>query len=384
MTRDPWVLDSIVGYRLELESQPRQRFPPRLDIVSEEMSEQVDMEVAKMLQKEAVRQVTPVQSQFLSRLFTVPKKDGTARPVVNLRPLNQYMQKQRFKMESIAMLRHLLKRGDWMGSIDLKDAFQSVPIHKDFRKLLRFMWKERLFEFRCLPFGLSSAPRTFSKILKPVMALFRRSGIRCLIFIDDLLMIASSPQELRQILQEAVTVLTSLGFRVNREKLDLVPSQEIQYLGFIVNSKSMTLCLPKEKIKRIVQDSKHALARRTLSVRAIARLIGRMSAVTQAVLPAPLYYRALQRVKNTAFKASQSFDVQVELSAEAQEELKWWIGCLSSWNGRALIMGPPEMTVESDASLLGWGALSGSSATRILKRGSCTSTFWKHWQAPLQ
>ena len=87
MTRDPWVLDSIVGYRLELESQPRQRFPPRLDIVSE-MSEQVDMEVAKMLQKEAVRQVTPVQGQFLSRLFTVPKKDRTARPVVNLRPLN--------------------------------------------------------------------------------------------------------------------------------------------------------------------------------------------------------------------------------------------------------------------------------------------------------
>ena len=125
----------------------------------------------------------------------------------------------------------------------------------------------------------------------------------------------------------------------------------------------MTLRLPKEKIKRIVQDSKHALARRTLSVRAIARLIGRMSAVTQAVLPAPLYYRALQRVKNTAFKASQSFDVQVELSAEAQEELNLWIGCLSSWNGRALIMGPPEMTVESDASLLGWGALSGSSAT---------------------
>lgn len=81
MTRDPWVLDSIVGYRLELESQPRQRFPLRLDIVSEEMSEQVDMEVAKMLQKEAVRQVTPVQGQFLSRLFTVPKKDRTARPV---------------------------------------------------------------------------------------------------------------------------------------------------------------------------------------------------------------------------------------------------------------------------------------------------------------
>ena len=126
------------------------------------------------------------------------------------------MQKQRFKMESIAMLRHLLKRGDWMGSIDLKDAFQSVPIHKDFWKLLRYMWKERLFEFRCLPFGLSSAPRTFSKILKPVMALFRRSGIRCLIFIDDFLMIASSPQELQQILQEAVTVFTSLGFRVNR------------------------------------------------------------------------------------------------------------------------------------------------------------------------
>ena len=74
-----------------------------------------------------------------------------------------------------------------MVSIDLKDAYLSVPVTQEDRHFLRFMWDGTLYEFQCLPFGLSSAPRVFTKLLKPVVALLRRRGIRCILFLDDML-----------------------------------------------------------------------------------------------------------------------------------------------------------------------------------------------------
>ena len=94
------------------------------------------------------------------------------------------------------MLRDLLQRNDWLVSIDLKDAYLSIQIAEKDRKFLRFLWKEQTYEFRCLPFGLSSAPRVFTKLLKPVMALLRRQGIRTIIFLDDLLVMGQSKEEM--------------------------------------------------------------------------------------------------------------------------------------------------------------------------------------------
>ena len=80
----------------------------------------------------------PCADQFLSQTFLVPKKDGSSRLVINLRPLNQFLQQVHFKMESLGMMRDLLREGDWMASIDLKDAYLSVMIWEDHRKYLRF------------------------------------------------------------------------------------------------------------------------------------------------------------------------------------------------------------------------------------------------------
>ena len=101
-----------------------------------------------------------------------------------------------FKMEGAGMLRDLLQRNDWLVSMDLKDAYLSIQIAEKDRKFLRFLWKEQTYEFQCLPFGLSSAPRVSTKLLKPVMALLRRQGIHTIIFLDNLLIMGQSKEEL--------------------------------------------------------------------------------------------------------------------------------------------------------------------------------------------
>ena len=55
--------------------------------------------------------------------------------------------------------------------IGIKDAYLFVPVARSDRQFLRFRWKEMLYEFQCLPFGLSSAPRVFTRLLKPIIAL---------------------------------------------------------------------------------------------------------------------------------------------------------------------------------------------------------------------
>ena len=74
------------------------------------------------------------------------------------------------------MIRDLLREADWMASIDLKDAYLSIAIWEEHRKYLRFLWENTMYEFQCLPFGLSSAPRVFTKLLKPVLARLRHQG----------------------------------------------------------------------------------------------------------------------------------------------------------------------------------------------------------------
>jgi len=126
--------------------------------------------------------VPPQADQFISRLFLVEKKDKSSfRPVINLKPLNTFIQKEHFKMEGASMIKDLLQQGDWMCSLDLKDAYLAVPIAKEHRKYLRFLWSGRIFEFTCLPFGLCSAPRVFTKLLRPVMAYLRSQGLRTII-----------------------------------------------------------------------------------------------------------------------------------------------------------------------------------------------------------
>ena len=315
-------------------------------------------EVEKLIRKQAIALVAPVAGQFLSHVFTVPKKDGSQRLVVNLRPLNHFVQKHHFKMEGAGMLRDLLQRNDWLVSIDLKDVYLSIQIAEKDRKFLRFLWKEQTYEFRCLPFGLSSAPRVFTKLLKPVMALLRRQGIRTIIFLDDLLVMGQSKEEMVSQVEEILHFFQLLGFVINQEKSVLSPSHTIQFLGFIVDSALMVISLPQKKVVDITKACQAALLQGTLSVRDLSRLIGQMSATMRAVLPAPLCYRNLQRIKNQELSRSHSFEAMVTLDDSAKEELLWWVHQLTTWNGRAILSQTPDLVVETDASLLGWGAVS--------------------------
>ena len=364
LSDDPWILETVQGYRLELAYTPKQQTVPKRKHLPESEQKMVSEEVEKLLLKQAVRQVKNAPNQFLSDIFLVPKKDGSLCPVINLKPLNHYIRRQKFKMEGAKVIKDILQKGDWMVSIDLKDAYLSVAVAEEYRQLLRFRWKGTLYEFQCLPFGLSSAPRVFTKLMKPVVSLLRRQGVRCIIFLDDLLVMQQTQSSLRRTTLDVLTLLQVLGFRINREKSGLTPTRLIQYLGLVVDSTQMTISLPEDKLKGIVQSCNLASKRSKITIRDLARLIGKMTATMMAVLPAPLCYRNLQHLKNQALLASPgNYEREVHLDLAAKEELQWWKHELLRWNGRPLHPPSPDLTIETDASLLGWGAATEGTST---------------------
>ena len=225
ITDDPSILEAIQGYKPEFSStsvQSEVRQPLQFSCAE---TEKIDQEISALLEKEALHVVKPVSNQFISNLFLVPKRDGRSRPVINLEDPNTFLQYNHFKMEGIYLLRDLLQPHDWLGKIDLKDAYFVIPIWRNHRKYLQFLWKDTLLEFACLPFGLAVAPRLFTKVMKAVVALLRYAGIRLIIYLDDLLFMNQSQVGLEQDITTARYLLENLRFVVNFEKSYFVPTQ---------------------------------------------------------------------------------------------------------------------------------------------------------------
>ena len=194
-----------------------------------------------MEEKGAIEEVSPHSRAFYGRLFTVPKSSGGLRPVLDLSPLNKHLQVIHFRMETPRSVRDAIRPGDWATSLDLKDAYFHVPIHRSSRKFLRFVWNDRVFQFRALPFGLSLAPWVFTKITRELAILARSRGIRLRMYLDDwLTLAASSPLALAHT-EELMDLTLSLGFLPNWEKSALTPSQQFVYLGMDFDTVTYTV-----------------------------------------------------------------------------------------------------------------------------------------------
>jgi hypothetical protein len=157
----------------------------------------MQQEIDKLVQKGAIAPVQPTSVGFYSRLFLVPKKGGSFRPVIDLSHLNKFITNEHFQMENLMCLKHLLNPNDYVVKLDLKDAYLTVGVHPHWQQFLRFIWQGKTYQFRALPFGLNTAPRIFTELLKPVIAFLRTRNIRLLIYLDDILIIGSSIEVLR-------------------------------------------------------------------------------------------------------------------------------------------------------------------------------------------
>lgn len=357
LTSDESVLDIALHCHIEIDKEvPKQnKYPPQFFNSFEE--EIIEKEICKLSEMGVIEEVQPHEGQFISPIFTRPKKDGEYRMILNLKELNKSVEYLHFKMDTFEIALNLVKPDCFMASIDLRHAYYSVPIHKPHRRFLRFIWKDKIFQYTCFPNGIGLAPRKFTKLLKPVYAKLRQMGHSNSGYIDDSLLLADTRPECKQNVKDTVAVMTDLGFIIHPKKSVFEPTQDLVFLGNHINSQKMIVYLPQDRIQVIISECKKLRNRSTATIREVARVIGLIVASFSAVEYGQLFYRELEKGKSKALtRCAGDFNAQMQVTRAMHEDLAWWITNLPS-ACRKISHGNASKTITSDASTTGWGAI---------------------------
>ena len=188
----------------------------------------------------------------------------------------------------------MVRPGCFFSKVDLKEAFYSIGINRQFQKYLKFLWQGTLYVFTCLPNGLSTASRIFTKVLKPVFAALHKMGHLNVAYIDDSLLQSYSYEQCLINVKDTVELIDSVGLTIHPEKSMLIPVQCIEFVGFLLNSKDMTVRLAPRKIQNFLELACSIRKAKSVSIRELAKLIGKMVAAEPGVKYAALHYKTLE------------------------------------------------------------------------------------------
>jgi hypothetical protein len=315
--------------------------------------------VESLLEKQVVEMVDKKDSPgFYNRFFVVPKREpGKWRAILDLSRLNDYIDKQSFKMETAETIRLQLRGGEWVTSLDLADAYHHIAIHPSFRKFLRFKVGQRLLQYRALPMGLTDSARVFTKVVQEIKAVLQRKGVKINQYLDDWLIHGETESITRQHTKQVVDLVAQLGFMLNNEKSNLEPTQRFLFLGYEYDLSQEVIRPPENRIQKIRSALGVFLRQKTVSARHWQVAIGTLVATEKLVPGGMLRLRAIQTDLADAWDQFNGDPKELLQVPEASRgAIEWWLTEQNLTVGVPLHQQRAELHVYTDASLIGWGA----------------------------
>ena len=309
------------------------------------------LEVGNILKKSAVEQVCPQKDQFLSNIFTVKKKDGGNRPVINLKELNQYIPFLHFKMESLQSLKTLLQKKRVhvqtrpQGRIFISPTFSGRPKESDVsmgrnsvRVSLPVLWP-------CInPICFHKTPKdphgSFKKHKHTHNNLFGRH-------VDYWQNKGRDYSSTRY--SQSFTSVSGIFYKSEKVSDDTSSGDTIS--GNDSQFKSNDYYLPQKKLQSIKQMCQDIYQNAETTVLELTKVLGQLKSTILAVLPAKLHCRFLQQQQIQVLKKNGSYESRVLLNKESQLELLWWVKNIEICNGRTLIQLSTQVLLQTDASL---------------------------------
>ena len=359
---DRWVVSVVTkGYHLEFTSPPPtggggRTTPTPTDPALRRILEE---EMLALHRKGAISRTTGVEGPlFRSSFFLAPKKNGSWRPILNLRPLNSaYIRPRRFRMETLASIIPTLRVGMWAASLDLKDAYLHIPMASASQRFLAFEYQGETFKFTSLPFGLSTSPRVFTRVAGAVVAELRRRGVLLFAYLDDWLILGDSEAQARANVEATITLLTQTGWVINWEKSRPSPAQSLIYLGARLDLAVGRAFPSAERITALKQALDALLLAPRSPARTWLRVLGLLASLVDVVPLCRLYMRPLQFHLLSYFRpASRDLETMVPMAEHVRPHLQWWTKDEHLLEGVSFGTFRPSLSITTDASLSGWGA----------------------------
>ena len=367
---DGWVLKTVSqGYALEFTSNPPSHPALRPTPIPPDPGKRwaLENEINSLLRKQAIKftQNEAATPGFMSTFFLTPKKHpGEWRPILNLRPLNKFIRPKRFRMETLRTVLDSISLPVWGASLDLEDAYLHVPIMHSHTRYLRFRYKGVTYEFQSLPFGLSTAPRVFTRLVKVIAALLRQRNICIFVYLDDWLVVGKSEQETHEAIAYTHKLASELGFKINEKKSCLTPTQQPTFLGAELDLQKGVAYPTQERIRNLVECTSLFLNSREAPAQAWLRLLGLLASMVDVVPWCRLRMRPLQLHLLAFYQPSRHpISLRVPVLPPVHPHLRWWSQQTNLVAGLRFPRPNPTLTLTTDASNYGWGAHMGTWST---------------------
>ena len=357
VTSNNFVLKIVeFGYKIQF-----YRIPPFMNLSSGHFSTSrtlsLSKEVSTLLSKSAIFTTAPSKNQFVSPIFDIPKKDSNDRRIIlNLKTLNKFIIKVGFKLEGYDEIINMIRPGDYFVSIDLQDAYLMFAMHPFYWKFLCFHFLDTRYFYKVMPFGLTSAPRIFTKVFKRVLIFLRGRGLRVTAWFDDIILMAESVNLLLEHLHFTKLVIKSLGFIPHPLKSMLIPSQSIYHLGFNWDSVKFNISVPEEKVKDLKDLCKKTKSG-PVKLRFLNKILGTIENFRIGFTYAALYYRGIQKDVASYISLNYDWDHRIILSDPAVQDIDWWLSCPLCLMPKSLEPFLPNVTLYTDSSETGWGGV---------------------------
>jgi ribonuclease HI len=361
ITDDPWVLQVISkGLPLHFKGKlpPLSAVPKPVVLPKNQAKREALLEAVQSLEsKAAVVRCQKMEPAFFAHLFVVPKKDGGWRPVIDLNVLNRFLAVPTFKMETVQTIRSQLQQGEYVVVLDLQDAYFHLSIMQNFQKFLKFCIMGIVYKFIALCFGLATAPRAFTKVMRAVVKYVRKLGMLLHAYLDDWLLRNRSPEILMQQLKKLLDLLEKLGILVNFKKSKLTPMQIFVFLGVKFDLTRALVFPTVESLRKLNTWIEFLKGEQVVPARALLSFLGLLNHLADLVPLGRLNIRPIQWYLKCFYKPHvDNLYKKVPLKKE-------FFLCLPFWeNQKNLLVGSPlrlknaQMSIFTDASQAGWGA----------------------------
>ena len=284
--------------------------------------------------------ICDTKPEIISPMAAIPKPDGDVRLIHDCsRPsgmsVNDYCSsewKQKFARVDDAA--SLMTEGCYFAKVDLKSAYRSVKISQSSQKVTGLKWNFNGKETLVFVFGAKLSPGIFHRLTQAVKRMMGRRGYDLLIvYLDDFLIIAKTKEQCAAALNCLIQLLRKLGFSIHWGKV-VDPTTKITFLGIELDSVSMCLSLPPNKLESFKLELEEFLQRKRASKRQLQAIAGRLSWAAGVVKGGRVFLRRIFDQIGILKHASH----KAVISPEMRKDLLWWYNFLETFNGRSTIL----------------------------------------------
>lgn len=223
---------TVTEHTIELESgaRPHRAVPYRSGPKERELQ---GVELDKWLQEDAIE---PSKSPWAAPVLFVPKKDGRMRFCVDYRRLNAVTIKDSYPLPRIDDCIDTLGEAVIFSTLDAYSGYHQLSIAKRDRLKTAFVTHHGQFQWKRMPFGLSTAPASFQRALDMILTQFKWKT--CLVYLDDVIIFSKSVEEHIQHVDEILSALKEAGVTLKMYKCRFF-TRRVEYLGHFISPGSL-------------------------------------------------------------------------------------------------------------------------------------------------